>query len=115
MSSIDVSTLAPSVLLRPRLLANTAKRAARLYRRERDLPGAVAGLLAKPEPQILRRLAEAERVLEDQRRQKSPAYRVGRHVQTLAALLAESAAIGDPAEEPPQPIMSGSSALRLST
>ncbi|MEM7188705.1 MAG: DUF6477 family protein, partial [Pseudomonadota bacterium] len=62
------------------------------YQRRRDLPGAVPGLLAQPEQRILPKLIESEAQCEEARRAKSPAYRPGRHVQVLAALLAEVAA-----------------------
>lgn len=78
-------------LTRPRLLARAARTGARLYCRERDLPGAVPGLLARPEAQILPRLAEAEARCEQARRSGAPDYRPARHVQILAALLAEAA------------------------
>ncbi|MEM9146005.1 MAG: DUF6477 family protein [Pseudomonadota bacterium] len=81
-------------LSRPGLLARTAHLGARLYRRERDLPGAIPGLLARPEAQILPRLAQAEARCEDERRRRAPEYRPGRHVQILSALLAEAAAAG---------------------
>ncbi|MEM9139689.1 MAG: DUF6477 family protein [Pseudomonadota bacterium] len=89
---------------RPKLLVNTAKMAARLYRRRRDLPGAVPGLLTQPEDQILPRLVSAEANCEAERRRKSVAYRPGRHVQILAALLAETVSA--------QANASGSDALR---
>lgn len=77
---------------RPKLLVNTARMGARNYRRTRDLPGAVPGLLAQPTDQILPKLAAAEERCELERRAKSAAYRPGRHVQILAALLAETVA-----------------------
>lgn len=89
---------------RPKILVTTAQFGARRYRRNRDLPGAVPGLLSKPEGQIIPRLREAEEMCERDRRDRSAAYRPGRHVQILAALLAESAR--------PQPNASGSDALR---
>ena len=76
---------------RPRILVNTAKIGARFYRRSRDLPGAVPGLLEQPISNIVPRLLEAEAKCEEARRAKSAAYRPGKHVQVLAALLAESA------------------------
>lgn len=92
---------------RPRILVKTAKIAARHYRRTRDLPGAVPGLLAQSVEKILPRLVEAEAVCETERRAHSAAYRPGRHVQILAALLAET--------KISQPNASGSEALRLAT
>ncbi|MEM7177160.1 MAG: DUF6477 family protein [Pseudomonadota bacterium] len=74
---------------RPTLLVRAAKTGARMYRRERDLPGAVPGLLQKPENSILPQLIATEQRCEAARRAKSPAYLIGHHVQVLAALLAE--------------------------
>jgi hypothetical protein len=89
-------------LFRPRLLIETARIAARLYRRERDLSAALAQGQAG---RIVERLGESERQCEALRRARSPAYRPGRHVQVLAALIAEAA----------QTKASGSDALRLAT
>ena len=77
---------------RPKILVTTARIAARQYRRRRDLPGAVPGLLTQSVDKILPKLVEVEAMCEDARRAKSAAYRPGRHVQVLAALLAETAA-----------------------
>jgi hypothetical protein len=89
---------------RPRILADTARIGARRYRRGRDLPGAVPGLLAGATEAILPRLADEERRCEQARRCRSAAYRPGQHVQILSALLAEAAAT--------QAKASGSDALR---
>ncbi len=93
-------------LERPALLARAASAGARSYRRLRDLPGAVHGLLAASEEEILPRLAVAEAEYEAARRAGAAGYRVGRHVQVLAALLAEAGRLAA------QPKASGSSALR---
>jgi hypothetical protein len=98
-------------LIRPKLLIETARIGARSYQRERDLPGAVAGLAGRAAKQILARLSEAERNCEDLRRARSPAYRPGKHVQILSALIAESGRDGE--QTPVQPNASGSAALRL--
>lgn len=90
---------------RPKILIKTAHIGARQYRRQRDLPGAVPGLLARPSGEILPRLVEVEAQCEIERREKSAAYRPGRHVQVLSALLAETMAAQENA--------SGSAALRL--
>lgn len=84
-------------MLRPKLLVRTARIGARMYSRARDLPGAIPGLLSQPAEQILPRLIEAEARCEDERRVHSAAYRPAKHVQILAALLAESAAALTPA------------------
>ena len=92
---------------RPKLLVTTAQMGARNYRRNRDLPGAVPGLLTMPQEQILPKLVAVEEQCEIARRAKSAAYRPGRHVQVLAALLAETVAA--------QAKASGSDALRSAT
>lgn len=89
---------------RPKILVTTAHYGAQRYRRQRDLPGAIPGLLARPEDQIIPRLTEAEETCEMLRRERSAAYRPARHVQILAALLAEQASC--------QPKASASEALR---
>lgn len=89
---------------RPSILATTARFGARRYRRSRDLPGAVPGLLAGTAEAILPRLVDEERRCEEARRRRSAAYRPGQHVQILSALLAEAAAH--------QAKASGSAALR---
>lgn len=103
--NIRIDPVETGVLCRPKILVSTAQYGARRYRRERDLPGAVPGLLSRPQGQILPRLWEAEAHCEQERRARSAAYRPGRHVQILAALLAET----DPAN---QAKASGSEALR---
>jgi hypothetical protein len=82
-------------LFRPKLLIETARIGARLYRRERDLAAAVPGLAAAA-GRIVARLTEAERRCEEMRRGRSPAYRPGQHVQILSALIAEAGR--DPAQ-----------------
>lgn len=77
-------------MLRPALMVRAARLGAKSYIRERDLPGAVAGLLSKPEKEILPALAHRERQLEDMRRQARPGYRPAQHLQVLAALIAEA-------------------------
>lgn len=89
---------------RPRILVTTARLGAKRYIRQRDLPGAVPGLLAQPEQAILPRLAAAEERCEEERRAKSAGYRPALHVQILSALLAETRAL--------QTKASGSDALR---
>ncbi len=94
-------------MARPRILVTTAQFGSKRYHRSRDLPGAVPGLLAEPDDKILPRLAEAEARCEADRRAKSAAYRPARHVQVLAALLAETRIA--------QANASGSAALRWAT
>ena len=78
-------------LVRPKLLIETARIGARLYRRERDLAAALPGHTGRSLAQIVARLSEAERNCEELRAARSPAYRPAIHVQVLSALLAESA------------------------
>lgn len=89
---------------RPRTLAACARIGARRYRRRRDLPGAVRGLLAGDESAILPRLIAEEQRCETARRERTADYRPAQHVQILAALLAEAAAacpdLADGAEAP---------------
>lgn len=94
-------------LLRPRLLIQTARIGARSYQRARDLPAAlgIPGTARLEAGAILSRLGDAERECEEMRRGRSPAYRPGRHVQVLSALLAEAG----------QAKASGSEALRVAT
>ena len=89
---------------RPRLIVRAARTGAKSYKRSRDLPGAVPGLLSKAESAILPMLVATEAKCEDARRSKSPGYRPSQHVQVLAALLAEAAS---------QAKASGSEAFRL--
>lgn len=77
---------------RPVTLVATARIGARRYRRNRDLPGAVPGLLAGSPAEILPRLLAEESLCEEARRGRNAAYRPGQHVQILSALLAEAAA-----------------------
>ena len=97
----DIASAA-APLFRPSLLIETARMGARHYLRERHLG---ASLSAAPKGQIVARLIESERQCETLRRIRSPAYRPGRHVQMLAALIAETG----------QTKASGSEALRLAT
>jgi hypothetical protein len=92
---------------RPRILAETARIGACRYRRRRDLPGAVPGLLGGSAEAILPRLVSEERRLEEARIGRSAAYRPALHVQILSALLAEAGAT--------QAKASGSDALRSAT
>ncbi len=98
-------------LIRPKLLIETARIGANLYRRERDLAGAIPGLSTTERGRIVTRLRDAEWHCEEQRRERSPAYRPGRHVQILSALIAEAdQGAGQGAR---QTKASGSDALRV--
>jgi len=93
-------------LFRPKLLLDTARIGARHYRRDRDLRGAIPGLdsrrLALSGGHLLARLTDAEWSCEMLRREGSPAYRPGHHVQVLSALIAE-AGRGQGCESSPTP------------
>ncbi len=102
-------TSAAMPLIRPKLLIETARIGASLYRRERDLPGAVPGLSTASRRRIVTRLRDAEWHCEELRRDRSPAYRPGKHVQILSALIAEADRAAD------QTKASGSEALRSAT
>lgn len=91
---------------RPAMLVTTATIGARRYRRTRDLPGAVPGLLSGGTDAILPRLVAEERRCEEARLSRRAGYRPGQHVQILSALLAEAAL---------QANASGSEALRSAT
>lgn len=81
-------------LFRPKLLVETARIGARHYQRDRDLSGAMPGVdsrrLALSGGHLLAQLGEAEWSCEMLRREGSPAYRSGHHVQVLSALIAEA-------------------------
>lgn len=79
-----------SPLIRPKTLIRTARIGARLYQRERDLAAALPD--TGTATAIVARLQAAERHCESLRRDGSPAYKPARHVQVLAALLAETTA-----------------------
>lgn len=85
---------------RPKILVTSAQFGARRYRRARDLPGAIPGLLARADAQILPELVAAEQRCEEERRARSAAYRPGRHVQILAALLAEARSLPEKVATP---------------
>lgn len=89
-------------LFRPRLLFESARIGALRYRRERDLAVICPGVAGA---EIVSHLMRSERQCESLRRAGSPAYRPGRHVRILAALLAETS----------QTKASGSEALRRAT
>ena len=94
-------------LIRPKLLIETARIGARLYRRERDLGSVIPGFTGGSAATIIARLSEAERLCEEQRQARLPAYRPAIHVQALSALLAEAARAAAQANA------SGSDSLRV--
>lgn len=81
-------TADPLTLIRPRLLVQTARIGASLYRRERDM--AVDLPANADKGAILARLRQSEQSLEDLRQARAAHYRAARHVQVLSALIAES-------------------------
>jgi hypothetical protein len=84
----------PETMLRPALMVRAARWAARRYRRRRDLPGAIAGLAAGPAERIVPALRRAEAEAEAMRRAGAPGYRPARHLQILAAMIAETGGPG---------------------
>ncbi len=85
---MQTTTSAP--LFRPKSLIRTARIGAQLYQRDRDLAGALPGRTAGAVSVIIAQLHAAEQQCESLRRDRSPAYKPARHVQILAAFLAES-------------------------
>ena len=81
-------------MLRPAPMVRAAAIGARHYRRERDLPAAVPGLLAESRGTFVPRLAREEAALEARRRSGAAGYRPGRHLAVLAAFVAASRAAG---------------------
>lgn len=79
-------------LVRPRLLAAAARAGAALYRRDRDLAGALPG--GATGRGLVAALTAAEAAADADRRAHAPGYSVSRHVRLLAALLAESRPTG---------------------
>ena len=75
-------------LRRPRLLINAARCAIADYRRDRDLRRLIDANL--PPHRALPRLMDEEQRLEDTRRAGDARYSVGRHIEVLAALIAET-------------------------
>lgn len=75
-------------LVRPRLLAAAARAGAALYRRERDLAGALPG--GATGRGLIAALSAAEAAADADRRAQAPSYSVARHVRLLAALIAEA-------------------------
>lgn len=83
------ATTTKDEMLRPALMVRAARIAARHYQRRRDLPAAVPGLMTEAERALIGRLAREEAVLEARRRSGAAGYRPARHLQVLAAFLAE--------------------------
>ena len=89
-----VAAESESLLRRPRLLARAAREGARMYRRERDLPGALPGATGpRRGTDIVSRLLGIEAQIEADRRAGAAGYSPARHVQVLSALVAESLAL----------------------
>ena len=88
---------------RPRILVTSARLSARRYDHQPDLPTAALGPPPQSAVKILAGLIEAEARWEDERCAKSARYRPSKHVEALAAVIAETRA---------QLKASGSAALR---
>ncbi|MGG7565015.1 DUF6477 family protein [Rhodovulum sp. DZ06] len=85
-----------SLLRRPRLLARAAREGARMYRRERDLTGALPGMTGpRRGGDIVSRLLGIEAQIDEDRRAGAAGYSARRHVQILSALVAESMALAE--------------------
>lgn len=107
-----------AALERPRLLVRAARFTLDDYRRERDLPRLLPSAgLAAPGRAVAPLLA-AEAACEAARAAQAATYSAARHVELLAALMAEArlaAAPAGPAALPLQPKASGIAALRRAT
>lgn len=77
-------------LRRPRLLIRTARIGTPEYRRDRHLRRLI-GTERLPRPAAaLMRLIELERMVDDQRRARDPAYSLPRHLDLLIAMMGEA-------------------------
>lgn len=74
---------------RPRLIVQAARIASATYRRDRDLARLLKAQPAGSEPVNIRRLSDIESDLDQSRRAQDSTYSISRHVEVLAALLAE--------------------------
>lgn len=74
---------------RPRLLVRAARLGLSDYRRERDLARLMGGRSRAPDAEVLPALLEAEQQMETRRRGGDLSYSIARHVEILAALMAE--------------------------
>lgn len=74
---------------RPRLLVRAARLGLSDYRRERDLSRLMRGRSRTPDEEVLPALMEAEQQMEARRRGGDLSYSIARHVELLAALMAE--------------------------
>ncbi|UWQ20266.1 DUF6477 family protein [Jannaschia sp. W003] len=87
----DEDTLAR--LRRPAMMVAAARHGAALYRRRRDLRRMLR-VAIPPTPRLaLERLVPIEAELEMRRRTRAKGYSVARHVDILAALMAEAVAL----------------------
>lgn len=83
-----------NLLRRPRLLARAAREGAKMYRRERDLAGALPGMTGpRRGGDIVSRLLGIEAQIDRDRRDGAAGYSPQRHVQILSALVAEANAL----------------------
>ncbi|MFQ5438409.1 MAG: DUF6477 family protein [Paracoccaceae bacterium] len=79
---------------RPRLLLSAARIGAANYHRNRDLRRLMRVENIPGKPAILARLVTMEVEFEAARKEKNTTYNISRHIEILAALIAESAGIG---------------------
>ena len=77
-------------LTRPDLLTRAARFATDDYRRDRDLPRLTGRSEVAGPAQALVELLEVERAMEEARRSHDAAYTFARHIQVLAAVMAEA-------------------------
>jgi len=81
----------PLILRRPSLLTRAARAGSALYKRERDLPRLLPGLIAnRGHKMMMAAIAAAEEGCELDRKDGAATYSVHRHIGLLAALFAES-------------------------
>lgn len=78
-------------LRRPRLLVRAARHGLAHYRRQRDLRRVIGADAAGPVEAVLTRLIETEAQIEAMRQGGDAGYSVARHIETLIAMMAETA------------------------
>ncbi|MEI4469805.1 DUF6477 family protein [Frigidibacter sp. MR17.24] len=88
--------VAPKARMRPKLLLRAARMGLAQYRREPVLRRLLAVPVAPGPAAAVAALAPVEAGLEAQRRAGDPAYRPGRHVAVVIALIAERRVLAEP-------------------
>jgi len=106
-----------ATLSRPRLLVTAAQHASRHYRRERVLRRLTGEPIPAGPAETVMALVVLEQGLEESRHGEHAGYSPARHVQVLAALMAEGAALSARPGRGPgrQAKASATSALRRAT